>query len=403
MKKIAVLAVMLIIFNFICTSYFVYADPSEDGEEPEEVAETGASGESNLDMSMDEYKKMADEGIVDIGGTEKKISVGPSAVGSASSRFGTFIASISVGCSQFIARLTGEGQYYRVESAFSAERTKLFTISSLIFGEYLMFYSKAYETSTDLAPGSHPQGVTAVMDSLKTNGISVSKIAERAGMILALPMMLIAVIKVATVNRASDLAAWKKILVRWVLCIALLLFFQYILAAIDVLSDTFMDIFWKTRIGLESDGYQSFEATVMGDLIYQLENTGGVTSLAYALVFLALVVVQMIFFGKYIIRSFAIIFLFIIAPIVMLIHSFNLMLGRNSNMLGQFFKNYISLAFMQPLHVLFYLIFFFSFSEMVIKVPILGIILLYALYRAVDITKAMFGWELGSSIFSFNK
>ena len=79
------------------------------------------------------------------------------------------------------------------------------------------------------------------------------------------------------------------------------------------------------------------------------------------------------------------------------------MLGRNSNMLGEFFKTYIALVFMQPVHALFYLIFFFSFSEMVIKVPILGIILLFALYRAADIAKAMFGWELGSSIMSLRK
>ena len=181
------------------------------------------------------------------------------------------------------------------------------------------------------------------------------------------------------------------------------MFFQYILAAIDALADVFINIFWRTRVGLENGGYESFEATVIGDLVYQLENTGGVTSAAYSFVFLALVVVQMIFFGKYVIRAFGIIFLFILAPIAILVHSFNLMLGRNSNLLGEFFKTYMALVFMQPLHALFYLIFFFSFSEMVIKVPILGIILLYALYRASDIAKAMLGWDLGSSILALKK
>jgi len=373
MKKIAVLVIILIIFNFICTSYVVYADPSDDSM---------YQSESFEEDDAKQYLKTSD-------------------VGSASSRLGEGIAKISGVFTKFIGKLTGDAKYYRVESQFAANKTGVFTVNSLVFGEYLMFYAKPYQKSTDLLPGSHPQGVTAIMDSLKTNGMKFSNTASKVGIALALPLMLFSLVKIAIANKASDLAAWKKIALRWVLCILLLSFFQYILIAIDLLADTFIDIFWKTRISLENGGYQSFESTVIADLVYNEGNTGGVLSLAYAFVFFALVVMQMIFFGKYMVRAFAIIFLFILAPIVMLMHSFNLMLGKTSNMLGQFFKNYTSLVFMQPLHALFYLIFFFSFSEMVIKVPILGIILLYALYRAVDIIKAMFGWELGSSIFSF--
>ena len=266
-----------------------------------------------------------------------------------------------------------------------------------------MFNAKAYEKSTDLLPGSTPQGITSTMDKLKESGSSFSSFAVRMGLIFVLPMVVFSIVKTSIAKKASDLAAWKKILVRWFLCLFLLIFFQYILAAIDTLADSLMNGFWGVRVGLEQSGYKPFETTVIGDLIYQLENTGGVTSLAYSIVFCALVIMQMLFFGKYIIRAFGIVFLFMVAPLIMLIHSFKLMLGKNSNMLGEFFKTYIALVFMQPVHALFYLIFFFSFSEMVIKVPVLGIILLYALYRATDVVKAMFGWELGSSILSLNK
>ena len=113
-----------------------------------------------------------------------------------------------------------------------------------------------------------------------------------------------------------------------------------------------------------------------------------------------IVVLQILFLGKYVARSFGILFLFVMAPIVIVKHSINLMLGNQSDTLGDFFKNYIILTFMQPFHAMFYIIFFFSLSEIAISIPVLGIVLLYALLRAGSIVKAMLGWDLGSSIFS---
>lgn len=218
-------------------------------------------------------------------------------------------------------------------------------------------------------------------------------------MVIVLPMIIFSIVRTILADKSSDLAAWKKILARWVLCFVLLFFFEYVLATIDTTCSTFMDILWKVRIRLENiKGYRPFEMTVEQAIMKSLRDTGGITSLAYAIEFCIITILQIIFIIKYFIRFCTLIILFIIAPIVILIHSFNLMLGKNSNILGDFFRTYIVFSFMQPLHALFYLVFFFSLSEIAVSVPILGMILLYALYRAGNIAKAMFGWEMSSSI-----
>ena len=262
-----------------------------------------------------------------------------------------------------------------------------------------MFNSKAYEKSTDLNSEIVPSDVTKIIDTLKEKGASFAQFFVRVGLVLAVPLILFAIVRTVSAKKASDLAAWKKILVRWVLCVFLIIFFQYIFAIIDTAADSLIETFWNIRVGLEEEGYKAFETTVEEEIAEQYKNTGGVISLAYAIIFVTMIILQLLFLVKYAIRSLGIIFLFIVAPIVIMIHSFNLMLGKESNMLGDLFKDYTLLVFMQPLHALFYIIFFFSLSEIAINVPVLGIILLFALLRIMDIAKAMFGWELGTSLF----
>ena len=414
MKKITLLATILIIFNFIYSTTLgmnVYATSDNNKNEvsnktsnsstnstTNNETSTEESGDSGQ-MTMGEYKEL-DEGRVKIGSTEKTISIGDSDTGSAASKIASTLSSFAATFVKMVSDITNKAGYYYTDSEYSASKTGLFTINSLVFGEYLLFNSKAYQKSTDLNPDIVPTDVIRTIDDIKENGAEVSNVVSRVGIAISLPLVIYAIIRTLMARKASDLAAWKKILVRWIICLALIFFFEYILAAIDAGADIFTNGFWKIRQGLETDDYRSFEYTVETDIMDSIEKTGGMTSLAYSIEFVALVILQMLFLVKFIIRTFAIIGLFIMAPIIIVVHSVNLMMGRQSNILGEFFKAYIIFTFMQPFYALFYLIFFFALSEIAIKVPILGILFIYALYRAGNIAKSMFGWRLGSSITS---
>lgn len=361
-------------------------------------------------MTLDEYKEIADNGKVSVNGVEMNVSLGDSDVGSASSKLGTFLSTVAAMAVRTVSKFVGDGGYcYASEtSSYSAEATGLFTVNSLIFGEYALFNPKPYELSTDIVPldaqdfgsGETGSGILGNIDDIKEKAIVIGKVLMRIALIITVPMIVYALIRVLMASTAPDVAAWKKILIRWVLCFVLLFVFPIILITIDTFAQVVVEALWNIRTSMEEAGYASFETTVIETLSFQLESTGGVTSLAYSIIFVALVIMQAVFLVKYVVRTFATIFLFMLAPMVIALHSLNLMLGKESNILGEFFKNYISLAFMQTVHIVFYLIFFFSLSEMAIRVPILGILLLYAVFRASSIAKAMFGWELSSSIFS---
>lgn len=394
MKKISVIVLLLIIFNFIWSN-FAYA-----------VTETvQKNDDTSVTMDIDEYKSIADDGKATIGGSKMDISLKESDVGSGTSKFGIFLTSICASGLKVISDFVCEGEYfYHTDSEYSASQTGLFTISSLIFDEFLIFNTEVYQTSSDLYVGSGEPttagGPVSSVDSIKVGAVTISKTITTISVLLAIPMIIYAIIKALLSRKAADLAAWKKILTRWIICFLLILGFQFLFIAVDTASDTITNALYNIRLGMEESDYKSFEVTTLENTVEQYENTGGVISLAYALVFVALFVVQVLFLIKYVIRTFAIIALFMLAPLIILLHSFNLMLGKESDILANLFKKYIALTFMQPIHALFYLIFFFSLSEIAINVPILGILLLYALYRAESISKAMFGWDLGLSIFS---
>ena len=313
MKKITIVVTILIIVNFIFSNLFltVYADtePADPADNEKTAAESALEGVTSSGMT--DYKQISDEGVASINGQSKEITLQESDVGAATSKVGSFLASMAASVAKVMTNVTYNGGLYNVDSEYSAEKTGLFTINSLIFGEYLIFNTKAYEKSTDLNPSITPTGVTATMDSLKEDGAKMAKVWRTISLFFILPMILVAIVKVMAANKAADLAAWKKILTRWVLCLILIYFFQYVFIVIDTLSDRFVDGFWNMRVQMEESGHTSFETTVEGDLADQIENTGGVTSLAYSVVFCGIVVMQVLFIVKYAFRTFAMLFLFI--------------------------------------------------------------------------------------------
>ena len=388
MKKLTLFIILIILLNFIYLSFF--------------NVKVFAGSEGSSSMSMDDYK-LLDEGKATVDGKEMTVNVGDSDTGSFASKMASFLSSVFAIFSRMMSNITLECGLYHTDSEFSAEKNGFFTINSLVFGEYVLFNAKAYQKSTDLNSEIEPSNINKVIDGIKEKGAGLSQIISKIGMAFSLPLILFAIAKTVMARNASDLATWKKILTRWILCLALILFYVYILSAIDFIADTLMDGFWNIRKNLESLGYNSFEVVVEESIIKSIKNTGGVTSLAYSLEFVVIISLQIVFLLKYIMRTLTIILLFIIFPVIVLIHSINLMLGKQSNILGNAFKLYIFMEFLQPLHALFYIIFVFSLSQIAINVPVLGIILLYSIYRAEKIVQAMLGIEIGSSILSLKE
>ena len=147
MKKISYLLIMLMIFNLICMFFLncnVYADPTNEY--------SGMNVESS--MTINDYKSMSEDGKTTIstnsGDVERSISLSDSDVGAVGSKLAGVISSLSGVAVNLMSNLSLEGGLYYVNSKYSAYENHLFTINSLIFGEYLLFNSKPYQKTTDL-------------------------------------------------------------------------------------------------------------------------------------------------------------------------------------------------------------------------------------------------------------
>ena len=147
MKKISYLLIILILFNFICMIFLngiVYANTQTDYSEMK-VSDS---------MSLDDYKSMSEDGKTTIstnsGSIQRDISINDSDVGAVGSKCAGIISSLCGVVVNLLSNVTVDSGLYYVNSKYSAYESHLFTINSLVFGEYLLFNSKPYQKSTDL-------------------------------------------------------------------------------------------------------------------------------------------------------------------------------------------------------------------------------------------------------------
>ena len=412
MKKVSKLLIVLMIINFIFASFFGVVkatDPAPENPTEEATSEetdsdtTEDSSSGGVTFSKDDYDSISSKGITTIntsgGAVSKKITTTESTMGSNFGKVSSIVTSAFTGIHRILSTVLETGGFYHESSNYGASETGLMTVNSLIFGEYLIFNHKPYETASSLNPEADSTVTTKTIELIK-NVLSGWYVTFRdIGLVIAIPMFIISIIRALSTNSVRDSAVWKKILGRWGVAVVLLFFMQFILILLDTINDTFMDALWNFRIGLEENGYSPFEYVVFENLLQNSVNTGGFLSFAYAIEYGALLVIQILFFVKYFSRTFMLMFLFGLGPIFVIIHTIKFTFNGDSDALRDWLKKYASLLFIQPIHALFYLLFSVAASEIAVIAPLLGIFFLYGLFVSEKIAIAILDMQ-GESIFA---
>lgn len=376
MKKISVLLLIVIVFNFIFSNIHIsYAVDAIDGQE--------------AIYNKESFDKLTDEGVVNLNGSDEKLSVSTSSAGSVSGITASIFTPIAGIFSCMMSMVANEGGFYRTESVYGASENGWFTICSLVFGEYLLFDGKIYQTTKSLMPDGDSTDIMDLMDGIKENAAAWLKIVMRVALGIFLVLLMYAASKIFTSTTSGDLARWKKITLTWAIALAFVFFVPTIIAIIDTISELFMEILWNVRMKLEETGYSSFEVTIITTSISNLTNFGGIKAFAYALEYTGFVILQLIFFAKYFVRSFKLILLAVISPVIAVIHTFYKISGKDQNVLKEWFAQYILNVAIQPMHALIYIIFMFTASEIAINAPLLGLVFLWVLIRVEKIVKLM--------------
>lgn len=201
MKKVSVALIVIILFNFIFNNYIVYADPL-------------TADDSTIKYSQDAYTQLTEEGKVTLENTQN-LSVTTSTVGTIVGVFASVFAAPAIAVSTMISTVANLGGLYHTDSEFSADKIGWFTINSLVFGEYLLFNAKVYETNSSLNPSITPTSVSSIVDDLKNTVLGVYELLRLVAIALMLVMLILTGIYMGSATIAEDKVRAKEVLKAW--------------------------------------------------------------------------------------------------------------------------------------------------------------------------------------------
>lgn len=376
MKKLSVALVIVILFNFIF-GYSVHATPDNN------------TTNNSLTFNEAALYKAEQEGVVEIEGYTKEISMTQSSLGSVVGIIISPIITLGTTCTSVLSSLAATCGFYHTDSDYSADKDGLIKISSIIFGEYLMFNPSVTKTASSLNPSIPSNDMTELFDNFKKMVVKVYEFLRYVAMAVFLILLIVAGIRLAGAVNAQDRAKFKAIIADWLIGLAFVFFAKYFIFLLDAIFDNIMEALWEFRLSLENNGNISFEFAIFEGLIVSLQESAGLRYFAYGILYLALVVAIIKFFVSYIFRLFKIYFLIVLAPVVGVLFSLKRAGLKGSNPITSWLGSYALILFIQPIHAILYLVFMFTAGEIAIRAPFLGIALLWAIDRAEKVVKAI--------------
>ena len=366
MKKISSILVVLVLFNFIFSS-FVFAENN-----------------TTIQYSEESFNELVDSGTVSIDGEKEQVTDTKSSTASAVGTQTSFMAGFFLAATTLLRVFANEGGFYYTDSDYSASEIGWFSVNSLVFGEYLLFNANINQTNKELNPDIEPTGISNAMDSLKDLVVTWFQILRYFSIALIIILLIFTGLRLAVSDMAEDRARYKKVLKAWFVGLLFIGTLPYIISIINTIYELLMDIFWNARVSLEEAGYSSFESGLFLECLNGTAETGGLTSAAYFIEFAAFIIMDYIFAGKYLMRLFRIFMLVVLSPVYGILHIFDVIKGGDGH-IGEWLTKYSINIFIQPLHALLYLTFMFAASNIVISAPLLAILFLWMLFRAEKI------------------
>ena len=260
-------------------------------------------------------------------------------------------------------------------SKITSDNGEIFTIEKTITNHYDLFNLKYLISSES---GGKEEGTSGIIEPISKNAatwfIGVRNLSL-AGSVITL--MYIG-IRLATATVSSKKAQFKKMLFSWFEGLAIMLTLQIFIVAIILTSNWMVDILNGTIKNDES--VTTVEERLMKNVDENLDSINQVHTLFfYIVLFTMFSYYEFKFFVLYIGRLIRVAFFIIISPLVCLTYP----IDKVGDGRPQAFKNWIQeitiTTFIQPMHLLIYLIMITSMGEIIVRNPVLGIIFLATL------------------------
>lgn len=254
----------------------------------------------------------------------------------------------------------------------SSEYKGSFTIENVVFNRYKLF---------DIDFFNYKENSTNINEILKKNIAKWYFSIRNIACVGSLVVLVYIGIRMATSTIASDKAKYQKMFISWLKSFMLVFLMHYIAIALIELQNWILGV-----IGGLVEG-QGFEEFLMKNTDEAFANTRGWDSVAITIQYYVLVYFQIVFFLTYFKRFLKVAFLFVIAPLVTITYSIDILGDGEAQAYSSWLKQIIFSIFLQSLHAAVYAVFIFSAAEIAKAAPIMGALLLLTLSRTEKIAK----------------
>ena len=259
--------------------------------------------------------------------------------------------------------------------------SEFFTIGDLLTNKYPLFNINIFE-ETPSGPNSK------LSNSIKQN-VAIWYVAIRNIAVAGCAVTLLYVgIRMAIAQTAEDSAKYKKMLISWFVGVILLFLMHYIALIMIKITEIFTTLI-VNAVGNDTN-ITEMEVTMLTKIPDDTAKAEGWGKLIYLIMNFVLVFYQLKFFIMYLFRVLKIFILTIVSPLMCVTYPIDAMGDGKAQGFNNWFRRVMMEIFIQPIHLVIYIVFIYSAGEIAKTQPLIGIIFIIALDYSEKIVRNAF-------------
>lgn len=263
----------------------------------------------------------------------------------------------------------------------NAHISEFFTIGDLLTNKYPLFNINMFEETPS---GPNSELSNSIKNSTALWYVTIRNIAAAA---CAVTLLYVG-IRMAIATTAEDSAKYKKMLVSWLVGAILLFVMQYIILILIKLTEIFTNFLVNS---IENDvNIADMEVTMLTKIPDDTAKAEGWGKLIYLIMNFVMIFYQLKFFIMYLFRVLNIFVLTIVSPLMCVTYPIDAMGDGKAQGFNNWFRRIMMEIFIQPIHLVIYIVFIYSAGEIAKTQPIIGIIFIIALDYSEKIVRNAF-------------
>lgn len=263
----------------------------------------------------------------------------------------------------------------------NVQLSEYFTIGELLTNKYPLFNINIFE-KTPAGPNSE------ISNTIKKN-VSIWYVTIRNIAAVGCAVTLLYVgIRMAIAANAQDSAKYKKMLMSWLVGIILLFVMHYLILFMIKLTEIFTK-FITDAVG-NNTNITDMEVTMLTKIPNDTAKAEGWGKLVYLVMNFVLVFYQLKFFIMYLFRVLKIFILTIVSPLMCVTYPIDVIGDGKAQGFNNWLRRMMMEIFIQPIHLVIYIVFIYSAGEIAKTEPLMGIIFIIALDYSEKIVRNAF-------------